>query len=427
MATKDIKSKEKKERVLGWKENLKLAFQQNKDINPEDLSEKERKYWQKLQTSDVKKKSKVTLLDKAKSLKEKIIANANILADKILNKAMAKEEQEKAWETRKEELKAEAAKKRKEAALKKREEKAKKLSQIHSSIPTKDTSEKQKTIDKVIEEKHDEKMIAKETKFKDFNSKRQKLTKEERIERNKKRAIKLIHHKEVKDKIKHTTAEEREANAAENRRIAYQNYLAEMQRQQSEKEADPKAAAERKEKRSTAKKDRMQMLAEKRLKRMERLQIVKLTQKQKLAKDLEHFKQAQEARNAKKKEQRAKYLTKGGKKVPKVKNKVDVRPTIVEEKVDNKHRYLTRTQYIGKNTPDGETVGAITCIPTKLKDIVKYNFNKLMEKESDNLVGIFIYNSDNPEVCVMEMVNSKYREIDGVTTTRMNQEKQRAA
>lgn len=49
-----------------------------------------------------------------------------------------------------------------------------------------------------------------------------------------------------------------------------------------------------------------------------------------------------------------------------------------------------------------------------------------MEKESDNLIGIFIYDSDNPEVCVMEMVNSKYREIDGVTTTRMNQEKQAA-
>lgn len=380
-----------------------------------------------METKDIKsQEKKVTLLDKAKAYKELIIKNANDLADRILNKAIAKEEIEKAWQKRKKELKAEADKKRKEAALKKREEKAKKLISIHTSIPSKDTSEKQKKIDKDIEKKHDEKMIASETKYEDWSPKQQKLTKEERIERNKKRAIKLIHHKEVKDKIKHTTAEEREANAAENRRIAYQNYLAEMQRQQSEKEADPKAAAERKEKRLTAKKDRMQMLAEKRLKRMERLQIVELTQKQKLAKDLEHFKQAQEARNAKKKEQRAKYLTKGGEKVPKVKNKVDVRPTIIEEKIDNKHRYLTRTQYIGKNTPVGDTVGAITCIPTKLKDIVKYNFNKLMEKESDNLIGIFIYDSDNPEVCVMEMVNSKYREIDGVTTTRMNQEKQAA-
>lgn len=380
-----------------------------------------------METKDIKsKEKKATLLDKAKAYKELIIKNANDLADRILNKAIAKEEQEKAWQKRKEELKVEADKKRKEAALKKREEKAKKLISIHTSIPSKDTSEKQKKIDEDIEKKHDKKMIANETKYENWSPKQQKLTKEERIERNKKRTIKLIHHKEVKDKIKHTTAEEREANAAENRRIAYQNYLAEMQRQQSEKEADPKAAAERKEKRLTAKKDRMQMLAEKRIKRMERLQIVELTQKQKLAKDLEHFKQAQEARNAKKKEQRAKYLTKGGKKIPKVKNKVDVRPTIIENKVDNKHRYLTRTQYIERNTPVGDTVGAITCIPTKLKDIVKYNFNKLMEKESDNLVGIFIYDSDNPEVCVMEMVNSKYREIDGVTTTRMNQEKQTA-
>lgn len=380
-----------------------------------------------METKDIKsKEKKATLLDKAKAYKELIIKNANDLADRILNKAIAKEEQEKAWQKRKEELKVEADKKRKEAALKKREEKAKKLISIHTSIPSKDTSEKQKKIDEDIEKKHDKKMIANETKYENWSPKQQKLTKEERIERNKKRTIKLIHHKEVKDKIKHTTAEEREANAAENRRIAYQNYLAEMQRQQSEKEAEPKAAAERKEKRLTAKKDRMQMLAEKRIKRMERLQIVELTQKQKLAKDLEHFKQAQEARDAKKKEQRAKYLTKGGKKIPKVKNKVDVRPTIIENKVDNKHRYITRTQYIERNTPVGDTVGAITCIPTKLKDIVKYNFNKLMEKESDNLVGIFIYDSDNPEVCIMEMVNSKYREIDGITTTRMNQEKQAA-
>ena len=151
-----------------------------------------------MKTKDIKSTEKKTSsLDKVKALKEKIIANANALADRILNKAIAKEEQQKAWETRKEELKAEAAKKRKEAALKKREEKAKKLIQIHASIPTKDTSKKQKAIDKEIEKKHDEKMIAMETKFEDFDPKRQKLTKEERIERNKKRAIKLIHHKEI--------------------------------------------------------------------------------------------------------------------------------------------------------------------------------------------------------------------------------------
>lgn len=49
METKDIKSTKKKERVLGWKENLKLAFQQNKFIDPKNLSDKEKKYWEELQ------------------------------------------------------------------------------------------------------------------------------------------------------------------------------------------------------------------------------------------------------------------------------------------------------------------------------------------------------------------------------------------
>lgn len=286
-----------------------------------------------MKTKDIKSTEKKTSsLDKVKALKEKIIANANALADRILNKAIAKEEQQKAWETRKEELKAEAAKKRKEAALKKREEKAKKLIQIHTSIPTKDTSKKQKAIDKAIEEKHDEKMIAIETKFENFNPKQQKLTKEERIERNKKRAIKLIHHKEIKDKIKHTTKEEREKIAAEARKAGYLAYKAEMQRQASEIAADPKAYQARQEKRTKSEQERLNMLAEKRKARMDKLQRVELTQKQKTLKDLEHFKLAQERRNKKKLERRQMYLSKGGIQLPKVKNKVEVRPIVEQPK-----------------------------------------------------------------------------------------------
>lgn len=383
-----------------------------------------------MKTKDIKSTEKKTSsLDKVKALKEKIIANANALADRILSKAIAKEEQEKAWETRKEELKAEAAKKRKEAALKKREEKAKKLSQIHSSIPTKDTSKKQKAIDKAIEEKHDEKMIAKETKFEDFNPKRQKLTKEERIERNKKRAIKLIHHKEIEDKIKHTTKEEREKIAAEARKAGYLAYKAEMQRQASEIAADPKAYQVRQEKREKSEQERLNMLAEKRKARMDKLQRVELIQKQKILKDLEHFKLAQERRNEKKLQRRQMYLSKGGIQLPKVKNKVEVRPIIEQPKKQDssKHRYIVRTQYIDQPSLTGDRVGAIVCLPDKLKDIVKYSFNKMMEKESDKVVGYFIYDSDNPEVCIMEMVNSKYREIDGVTITRLQKQDKTAA
>ena len=372
-----------------------------------------------MKTKDIKStEKKISSLDKAKALKEKIIANAN-----------AKEEQEKAWETRKKELKAEAAKKRKEAALKKREEKAKKLSQIHSSIPTKDTSKKQKAIDKTIKEKHDEKMIAKETKFEDFNPKRQKLTKEERIERNKKRAIKLIHHKGIKDKIKHITKEEKEKIAAEARKADYLAYKAEIQKQASEIAADPKAYQARQEKRAKSEQERLSMLAEKRKARMEKLQRVELTQKQKTLKDLEHFKLAQERRNKKKLERRQMYLSKGGIQLPKVKNKVEIRPIIEQPKKQDssKHRYIVRTQYIDQPSLTGDRVGAIVCLPDKLKDIVKYSFNKMIEKESDKVVGYFIYDSDNPEVCIMEMVNSKYREIDGVTITRLQKQNKTAA
>lgn len=383
-----------------------------------------------MKTKDIEStEKKISSLDKVKALKEKIIANANALADRILSKAIAKEEQEKAWETRKEELKAEAAKKRKEAALKKREEKAKKLSQIHSSIPTKDTSKEQKAIDKAIEEKHDKKIIAKETKFEDFNPKRQKLTKEERIERNKKRAIKLIHHKEIKDKIKHITKEEKEKIAAEARKAGYLAYKAEMQKQASEIAADPKAYQARQEKRKKSEQERLNMLAEKRKARMDKLQRVELTQKQKTLKDLEHFKLAQERRNEKKLQRRQMYLSKGGIQLPKVKNKVEVRPIVEQPKKQDssKHRYIVRTQYIDQPSLTGDRVGAIVCLPDKLKDIVKYSFNKMMEKESDKVVGYFIYDSDNPEVCIMEMVNSKYREIDGVTITRLQKQDKTAA
>ena len=383
-----------------------------------------------MKTKDIKStEKKISSLDKVKALKKKIIANANALADRILSKAIAKEEQEKAWETRKEELKAEAAKKRKEAALRKREEKAKKLSQIHSSIPTKDTSKKQKAIDKAIEEKHDEKMIAKETKFEDFNPKRQKLTKEERIERNKKRTIKLIHHKEIKDKTKHITKEEREKIAAEARKAGYLAYKAEMQKQASEIAADPKAYQARQEKRKKSEQERLNMLAEKRKARMDKLQRVELTQKQKTLKDLEHFKLAQERRNEKKLQRRQMYLSKDGIQLPKVKNKVEVRPIVEQPKKQDssKHRYIVRTQYIDQPSLTGDRVGAIVCLPDKLKDIVKYSFNKMMEKESDKVVGYFIYDSDNPEVCIMEMVNSKYREIDGVTITRLQKQDKTAA
>lgn len=202
-----------------------------------------------------------------------------------------------------------------------------------------------------------------------------------------------------------------------------------MQKQASEIAADPKAYQVRQEKRKKSEQERLNMLAEKRKARMDKLQQVELTQKQKTLKDLEHFKLAQERRNEKKLQRRQMYLSKDGIQLPKVKNKVEVRPIVEQPKKQDssKHRYIVRTQYIDQPSLTGDRVGAIVCLPDKLKDIVKYSFNKMMEKESDKVVGYFIYDSDNPEVCIMEMVNSKYREIDGVTITRLQKQDKTAA
>ena len=53
----------------------------------------------------------------------------------------------------------------------------------------------------------------------------------------------------------------------------------------------------------------------------------------------------------------------------------------------SKHRYIVRTQYIDQPSLTGDRDGAIVCLPDKLKDIVKYSFNKMMEKEYDNEIG----------------------------------------
>lgn len=178
-----------------------------------------------------------------------------------------------------------------------------------------------------------------------------------------------------------------------------------------------------------AKQGRLNMLTDKHKAHVEKIRQVKLTRKQKILKELEHFKLAQERRNEKKLQRRQMYLSKGGVQLPKAKSKVEVRPIIeqLKKQDSSKHRYIVRTQYINQSSIIGDSVGAIVCLPDKLKDVVKYSFKKMMEKESDKVVGYFIYDSDNPEVCIMEMVSSKYREIDGVTITRLQKQDKTAA
>lgn len=280
------------------------------------------------------KKNNIKLSDKAALLKERIIANANELAelaDRILNRAIAEEEREEAWKKRKAELKeiaeAKLEEKRKEKKEKRKEKRMSIFSKyISKSIPTSINKNDQEKIDDKIREAQEKKAKAEDEKIqkkKDLEVK----TKEEAAKKKAEYALRKVHNgnKNLGPKT-HTTKEERKIVQEETKEQAYKNYIAMMQQIESEKAADPEGYAKRKQKKQEAEQKRLEQLAEKRKARMEKQQKTKVTQKSKVAKILEAFKQAQLARKKKKEEKRAKYLTKGGIAVPKVKIKVVARP-----------------------------------------------------------------------------------------------------
>lgn len=389
-----------------------------------------------MKTKDIKSKVQ-NALKKAETRKKEILENANKLADRIINKAIAKEKDEEEWNKKKKELKEIATKKRKEAALAKREARNNKRAKLNKTIPlchvgkcaTKEDIEKYNLYVSLTKEKQQQaqKEINEARTNGTVNNPYSKLSKENREKALKRKATNKVHHKNVHIQ-EHTTKEQRIESAKQRKVLCINSYKKELQKQASEIEADPKGYQNRQEKKQKKEQDRLNMLAEKRKARLEKLQKVELTQKQKTIKDIEHFKQAQLARTKKKLERKAMYLTKGNTLTLKVKNKVEIRPVEPpKEQPSNKHRYIVRTQYIDQSPITGDRVGGITCLVNKLGDIVKYSFNRMMKSESDKLVGYFVYDTDNPEVCIMEMVNSKYRNIDGVTTTRMQQQKENAA
>ena len=76
-----------------------------------------------------------SITDKAKELKEIIISNANALADRILDRAIAREEAEKQWAEKKEELLKKATELRKKAAQEKRDRRNNQRLEINKTIP----------------------------------------------------------------------------------------------------------------------------------------------------------------------------------------------------------------------------------------------------------------------------------------------------
>lgn len=289
------------------------------------------------------KKNNIKLSDKAALLKERIIANANELADRILNRAIAEEEREEAWKKRKAELKEIAEAKLEEKRKEKKEKRKEKRMSIFSkymskSIPTSINKNDQEKIDDKVREAQEKKAKVEDKKIqkkKDLEVK----TKEEAAKKKAKYKLRKVHNGNKNLGPMHrTTKEERMRMHKETKEQGYKNYIAMMQRIESEKAADPEGYAKRKQKRQEAEQKRLEQLAEKRKARMEKQQKTEITQKSKVAKILEAFKQAQLARKKKKEEKRAKYLTKGGIAVPKVKIKVIARPFNADQlvkRVDN--------------------------------------------------------------------------------------------
>ena len=377
-----------------------------------------------MNTIDIKsvEKKKVSLVEKAKDLKKVVLENATALADRILNKAIAREEQEKAWSKRKDELKKVMDDKRKQAAIAKRERKNKQRLLLNKTIPfaqidKKDTEEKKENYKNFI--------LSVEKNQKELEQKRV-----ERIEKQKKKAKQKRHHKEAKI-TKKTTKEERILAAIEKKKEGKVGYKKELQRQSSEILADREGYKDRQLEKQKKEAERLERLVARRKEKLAKSQIRELSFKEKIKKTLEHFKQAQLARDKKREEKRAKYLTKGGKEVPKVKNKVETRVNDTSRLTKIKMPELSKYSVIVSNiTTEGSILDTIPiticCKSNTLSDHLKTIHNKHIKLNPDSYVGTFAYREDNTEHCIYEMINNKYLSIAGKLTSRIAQQRKSA-
>ena len=135
--------------------------------------------------------------------------------------------------------------------------------------------------------------------------------------------------------------------------------------------------------------------------------------------NLKRFIESEKARLARKEEKRAKYLTTGGIKVPKVKSNVAVDKTRAEEYIkaaeakmkDEKVRYLIRIASIASSEIISDSVCAFICKPEELNKRMKEAHNKRMKEEPDTYVGIYAYSGiGKDQKCVSEMLNDKFKD-----------------
>ena len=364
-----------------------------------------------------------SITDKAKELKERIIKNANDLADRILDRAIAREEAEKQWAEKKEELLKKATELRKKAAQEKRDRRNNQRLEINKTIPFCHVGKFANPEDV--------------TKYNDYiaavRKRQEELANKAKAESKKEKAVEKKHDK--KDTVKRTptmrtTKDERIQAAIEKKIQGKANYRKELQKQASEIEADPKGYQERQQKKQKSEQERLDMLAAKRKERLEKKIKNELTTKQLVLKQINDFKESQKKRLEKKDLKRAKYITKGGEKVNKFKIKTPLRPSVIIEKKDTElNSYnVVIARVTDKNTIIDSKPQVVKCKSNTLSDHIKDIHNTCMkDKNNENYVGTFVYPIDQPDHCIFEMINSKKLNIEGKLTSRIASQRETKA
>lgn len=413
-----------------WKSDVCQALKLGYKV--EALNEEQAEYIKKIETklaekaakTKVKEEMKQTLLKKMsdimKAKKAAIVSAANDLADRIILRAIEKEEQKKKFDEADKKIKEKVKKDRMAIAEKKRERKAELRNKtIPSPEAIANAKKQQDFLAKAHAAKREEieARLNEKEEFMDQSVEEWSKKREERIKHNTEFALKRLHHKEIK--LKRTTKTERIEAIKAKKEAGKAAFNAEMKRQASEIAADRQGYANRVEKRRRTETERLAMIAERRKLRKDKIFTEHLKQQKIQQLNLKRFIESEKARLARKEEKRAKYLTTGGIKVPKVKNNVAIDKTRAEEYIkvaetkmkDEKERYIIRIASIASSEIISDSVCAFICKPEELNKRMKEAHNKHMKEEPDTYVGIYAYSGiGKDQKCVSEMLNDKFKD-----------------
>lgn len=431
----EVKNPTKKDKFanLDWKMKMRLAVitgAKVKCLNEEQtqyhnlLLEKKKKYEEKLKSLEKKKQDKIN----------EIKLNAEAQVERILDSMIAKEQKDIDLQAAEDRAK-EKAKEKIEAKIKAKEERKSILSK---SIPTPEIIKEHKKQQDFLAKAHavkleeiEARLEAKAELVEKAQEERAKKKEEIKAKKRKKRGKEEVEQTKIRRRRKRpeerSTKEQRIEAIKEDKKKRYEAYLKELQLRASEKAADPKAFEEKKAKRKET--ERLMQIAERRKARRDKLIAVELKQKEKTRRDLERWKESETRRLAKKAVKAETYLTKGGKEVPKVKNKVEARigdtSRLAKPKTTELKQYAV---VIGNLTDQNNIVDTlphiIKCIPKTLNNHVKGFHEEMMKAHKDVYVGTFVYPIDDMSHCIFEMINNDRLTIDGKLTSRLAAQKE---